>query len=294
MIKSKKFKAPATSANLGPGFDCLGLALPFYDELEVFWSDNLSDKFDYDQLVELQGRYIDVPNDNRNLLYKLIDNELIQNGFGAVKFHLRCVNSIPHARGLGSSSAAIILSLKAADAILNDLTKGTQRVNIFSRALEIEGHGDNVAPCFYGGCQLVTLNSEVVQIPVHKNLKALVQVNSEPCSTKDAREALPKQIFRSLAVKNTASVATLIMALINGDNELLFQGTEDFVHQDFRKNVYPESLNRVKKLRELGIATAISGAGSTIISLKFGNFGDLSKIVHHENNEKWEVLHFGL
>ncbi|MDR1862238.1 MAG: homoserine kinase [Candidatus Ancillula sp.] len=291
-MKTVTIRVPATSANLGPGFDTIGLSLDFYDELTVCWGTGTLLEH---RAVEVSGPFSDVPVDETNMVYAIIKSELLHAGFPEVEFAISCINNIPHARGLGSSSAAICSALQAASIVLNDVSDGEitwSKNYIYDKALAIEGHGDNVAPCIFGGIQLVT-KSRPGHFPLflrsdyaYDAFSIRYHIFDEPTKTSDARNALPKEIDRLQAVENSANVAELVTAFsmlktpdnhvlqlgrnyTRNINEMLFFGTEDHIHQDFRQSVYPESLDRVKKLRGASIPAAISGAGSTIIAFWF-------------------------
>lgn len=267
-----KLAVPATCANLGSGFDCVGLAVDIYDHLEVWFNEAAP----FENPCEIKGIYTEVPISSDNMVYKLIRNRLNKFNLNDIGFQIRCTNNIPHARGLGSSSAAICSALYAAHYINSQITSTEfSKELIYNEAFEIEGHGDNVAPCIYGGACLVDFqNNKVLNLSdqaLFEDLKVIVHIGKMKATTKEARSVLPSQIERTDAVKQAQTSAQLIYAFLKYDNNALYCGTDDFIHQKYRKNVYPLSYNLMKSLREAKIASAISGAGSTLISLFFDN-----------------------
>lgn len=182
-------------------------------------------------------------------------------------------NSIPHARGMGSSAAAIVAAYAAADALLPAGARGGID-RIFQKAAAWEGHPDNVAPAVFGGLSISATGADgsfsSVQVPLHPQVRAVLAIPSNGLSTEVARGALPAQVDHSVAAANSASAALLIHALSNDPGQLL-GGTKDYLHQDYRAAAMPESAALIAKLREAGMAAVVSGAGPTVLTLVAGD-----------------------
>ncbi|MEG2424032.1 homoserine kinase [Glutamicibacter sp.] len=253
---------PATSANLGPGFDSLGLALEYRDRLEVRTAQSSSVEIFGDGAQEL-------PRDESHLIIKEMHRYWKDAGFEPVGVQLVAHNNIPHARGKGSSAAAIVAAYAAADALLPAQARGgTER--IFQSAAAWEGHPDNVAPAVFGGLSISATDAagsfSSVQVPLHPDLRAVLAIPSNGLSTEVARGALPAQVDHAVAAANSASAALLIHALSNDPRQLL-GGTKDYLHQDYRAAAMPESAALIAKLRGAGLAAVVSGAGPTVLTL---------------------------
>ncbi|UYQ78680.1 homoserine kinase [Glutamicibacter sp. JL.03c] len=253
---------PATSANLGPGFDSLGLALEYRDRLEVGTAGRSS--------VEIYGDGADeLPRDESHLIIKEMHRYWANAGFEPVGVQLVAHNNIPHARGLGSSAAAIVAAYAAADALLPTEARGGTGA-IFQAAAAWEGHPDNVAPAVYGGLSISATNPDgsfsSVQVPLHPKVGAVIAIPSNGLSTEVARGALPAQVDHSVAAANSASAALLIHALSNDPSQLL-GGTKDYLHQDYRAAAMPESAALICALRDEQLAAVVSGAGPTVMVL---------------------------
>ncbi len=256
---------PATSANLGPGFDSLGLALEYRDRLVVRTAST--------SCVEITGEGAeDLPKDESHLIIKEMHRYWSRAGFEPVGVHLVAENNIPHARGMGSSAAAIVAAYAAADALLPKESRGGTEA-IFQAAAAWEGHPDNVAPAVYGGLSISSTQPDgsfaSVQVPLQSQLRAVLAIPSNGLSTEVARGALPAQVDHSIAAANSASAALLIHALSN-DPSVLLAGTKDYLHQDYRAVAMPESASLIASLREAGLAAVVSGAGPTVLTLVAG------------------------
>ena len=254
---------PATSANLGPGYDCLGLALELRDELTA---EVVGDSL----VVEVTGEGAGVvPLDPTHLVVRAMDA-----AFGAMEVAtppllLSCTNRIPHARGLGSSSAAIVGGVALARALVEG---GTDRLGLgdcLALANELEGHPDNVAPALFGGLVVCGQDDEDVwadQAPVDPRIRTVAFVPPTGLSTEVARGLLPATVPHADAAANTGRAALLVAAL-GGAPEQLLRGTEDFLHQSYRRPAMPDSLDLVDLLRAEGHAAVVSGAGPTVLVL---------------------------
>ena len=256
-------EVPATSANLGPGFDCLGLALDLHDTLtgEVVGSG---------LVVEIEGEGSgSLPRDDRHLVVRAMRAAFDVLGVDPPGLVLRVVNRIPQSRGLGSSSAAIVGGLVLA----RELVEGGRRLlpdtGLLALATHLEGHPDNVAPALYGGFVISGQDDEDVwadQSPIDPQVSAVVFVPPQGVSTEAARGLLPAQVAHAVAAANTGRAALLVSALGHAPQRL-FRATEDFLHQEFRAAAMPDSLALVRSLRAEGLAAVISGAGPTVLVL---------------------------
>ncbi len=257
---------PATSANLGPGFDCLGLALDLHDLLT---GEVIADGLEIDIAGEGAAT---LPRNERHLVVSSMRVGFEALGVTPPGLRLRFVNAIPQSRGLGSSSAAIVGGLALARA----LVVGGERLDddsLLALANRIEGHPDNVAPALRGGCVVAgQATNEVwaVRIPVAVTIGAVAFVPPGGVSTEAARGLLPAEVSHETAAANTGRAALLVAALSGaaGDlSTLLLRGTEDFLHQEFRASAMPASYALVGALRADGHAAFISGAGPTVLVL---------------------------
>lgn len=264
-----RVSVPATSANLGPGFDALGLALAMRDRLtaRVVASG---------VRVEVSGVGADtVPRDSSHLVVRCINRALVELGEdplgvgdAAQGLELRCENVIPHARGLGSSSAAIVAGLALGRGLVVGGALLMDDDRLFELAAEIEGHPDNVAPAAYGGFVIAGHEGSAfyaVSSPVDPSISAVVFVPSTPVETKVARGLLPKQVPHADAAANAGRAALLVAALA-GQPSLLLNATRDWLHQEYREPAMPASLALVRALRAEGCAAIISGAGPTVLA----------------------------
>lgn len=259
-------EVPATSANLGPGFDCLGLALDLHDRLT---GEVVADGLEIDILGEGAAT---LPRDERHLVLSSMRVAFEALGVTPPGLRLRFENAIPQSRGLGSSSAAIVGGLALARA----LVVGGERLDddtLLGLANRIEGHPDNVAPALRGGCVVAGQTADdvwAVVVPLAVALEAVAFVPPGGVSTEAARGLLPSEVLHSTAAANTGRAALLVAALAGaaGDlSTLLLRGTEDFLHQEFRASAMPASYALVGALRADGHAAFISGAGPTVLAL---------------------------
>jgi homoserine kinase len=258
-------EVPATSANLGPGFDCFGLALSWREQVELTVTDG-------GFVVDVTGEGADaVPRDDSHLILRSALRGLTDLGHTVGGLRLRCHGTIPHGRGLGSSSAAIVAGLLAAAG----LVRGAREETVESRrwtlqhAAAIEGHPDNVAAAVHGGFVLAwtgPLGVEVAVSPVHPDVAATVFVPSVPVATRAARGLLPASVPHRDAARNAGRAALLVHALALDPDQLL-AGTADWLHQDQRRPAMPDSWTLMNHLRGLGHAAVISGAGPTVLVL---------------------------
>jgi homoserine kinase len=244
-------RVPASSANLGPGYDVMAAAVSLYLELEV----EEAGEFSFDP------GGADLPTGRENLLVRAFESLRPADG---IAFALR--SEIPLARGLGSSAAAIVAGLFAADHLFE---LGLSREEMLVRASELEGHPDNVAASIYGGfvvCGTEAGQPVAARFDPPKELEAVVAIPAEEVSTKLAREAIPEQIPRADAVANLAAASSLILGLQTADLDLVRRGLRDSIHQPRRRDLYPRSMELVDSAAELGaIGATISGAGPAVL-----------------------------
>jgi len=256
---------PATSANLGPAFDCAGLALDLCDEYVAMISDDAT------IVVEVTGEGAGVlKTDSSHLVAQSIALALRAAGEEATGFVLRCTNAIPHGRGLGSSASAIIGGLVLGRALLIDGDARLSDDDLLQLALQLESHPDNLAAALHGGFTISWLDADsrghVVRQDAHPELRAVVAIPEFEVATKGARAALPAQVSHADAAFNAGRSALLVHAVTRAP-EYLLAATEDRLHQEPRRGMYVPSMDLVDRLRAQGIPAAISGAGPTVIAL---------------------------
>lgn len=254
---------PATSANLGPGFDALGLALESRDELVAEVTAGGVE-------VDVRGHGADeVPRDESHLVVRAMRMGFRAMGSEPPGFSLTCHNVIPHTRGMGSSSAAIVGGLVLARAMVAGGQLLLDDDAIFRLAAGLEGHPDNVAPAMYGGFTIAGHDDGrwfAVKVPVDPRVTTVAFVPTEPVSTKVARGLLPVSVPHADAACN-AGRAALLVAALGQRPEWLLTATEDKLHQDYREAAMPESLELVRALRADGVPAVVSGAGPTVLAL---------------------------
>lgn len=262
-----RVRVPGSSANLGPGFDTLGLALTIYDTVEVEVTSSGLD-------IEIFGEgEDDLPRDGSHLVVKAIRSGLKAAGVHAPGLKVRCENVIPQSRGLGSSAAAAAAGVVAANALAGNPLDNEQVVQLASA---FEGHPDNAAASVLGGAVVswteipVDGRSEptyrAVSIDVHPKIKATALVPDFHASTHAVRKVLPEQVTHVDARFNVSRVAVMTVALQHRP-DLLAEGTRDRLHQPYRADVLPVTAEWVNRLRNRGYAAYLSGAGPTIMVL---------------------------
>jgi len=257
-----RVRVPATSANLGPGFDTLGLALSLHDELAARVTDGpLS--------VDVEGEgAAEVPRDGSHLVVSSLRAALALVGVEAPGLALRCRNVLPHGRGLGSSSAAIVGGLVLARALLTDST-ALSDATLLDLANRIEGHPDNVAPALLGGFLVCGTDEDgtayAVASPVAEGVSAVVLVPPDVVATTAARGLLPSAVGHADAARNAGRAALLVAALGHRPDQLL-RATEDRLHQHYRGPAMPRTLALVAALRADGVPAVVSGAGPTVLA----------------------------
>lgn len=259
-------RVPATSANLGPGYDSLGLALALHDTLTV-------ESLETDELLfELSGEGAEtLPRDASHLVIRAMEAAFERLGYrhGGLKITAENVN--PHGRGLGSSASAVVAAVSAANAMVPE--EGRRgRDWILQLTSELEGHPDNVAPAIFGGLALSWQDSDQYSSTCATVLESVIPIVAVPdfeLSTEAARALLPASVGHHAAAMNSGRAALLIHALTRKP-EFLLAGTEDFLHQSYRAEAMRPSASLIGALRKAGYAAVVSGAGPTVLVLANG------------------------
>jgi homoserine kinase len=261
--RSVVVEVPATTANLGPGFDTLGLALSVYDRLTVTASEVPGVR------VEVHGVGAgEVPTDGSNLVAQAILRVFAQVGEEAPGLDLIARNVIPHGRGLGSSGAAVVSGIVAAKGLLDGIVE-LDNDQLLGMATAMEGHPDNVAPALFGGLTIAWTGPAGPQhkrLLPHRSVSPLVLVPEQTMSTALARSLQPENVPHADAIFNVSRSTLLIAALIQSP-ELLATATEDRLHQSYRASAMPETDRLITLLRAAGHAAVVSGAGPSILVL---------------------------
>lgn len=259
MRDSAAVSVPATSANLGPGFDALGLALDLRDHYEVEVTGT-------DVVVHVSGQdAAALPRDRTHLVARALLATATELGAPLEGFVLTCENNIPQGRGLGSSAAAIVGGVTLAATLADETDPG----RLLDIATRLEGHPDNVAPALLGGFTIAWLDEGVgsaVALPVHPDVVPVIFVPERTSPTSAARSALPATVPHRDAAFNVGRSALLVAALTSAP-ELLLAATADRLHQDQRSGTYPEASELVSALRAQGLAAVVSGAGPSVLVL---------------------------
>jgi homoserine kinase len=286
-------RVPATSANLGPGFDALGLALALYDEVTARVAPS-------GVTVTVTGEGAgELPADETHLVVRCMLTTFDRLGGRPAGLAVECANAIPQARGLGSSSAAIVAGILAARGLVHDGERLLPLEAVLDLANEIEGHPDNVAPCLLGGFTIAWLESatlgtaeagedsvaRAVSLTPAAQVHPVVFIPEERGLTAHARAALPATVPHTDAARNAGRAALLVHAL-TADPQLLLVATEDRLHQDYRAPGMPATAALVTQLRAAGIPAVVSGAGPTVLA-----FGDPASL---PSTPGWRVLAPGM
>ncbi|HEX5147130.1 MAG TPA: homoserine kinase [Conexibacter sp.] len=243
MVRRRLVRVPASSANLGPGFDVLAAALSLHLEVEVEETGGFAVETD-----------LAIARDRRNLVVRAFERL-----HPADDFTFRISSEIPLSGGLGSSASAIVAGVLAADHLFE------LDADVFALACEIEGHPDNVAAAVHGGV-VICADGDATRFDPPTGLEGLLVVPYEAVRTAQARAALPEQVPMADAVHNVAHAALLTLGLARGDWELVGRGLDDRLHQPHRAHLYPRSAELVRDARALGaLGATISGAGPTVL-----------------------------
>lgn len=256
-------RTPATSANLGPGFDALGLALTLYDELTARVTGGGC-------AVTVRGEGAgELPGDEEHLVVRAMLATFDELGERPPGLAVECVNRIPQARGLGSSSAAIVGGVQLARGLVSDGAARLDEAGALRVAARLEGHPDNVAPCLLGGFTIAWTEgagARAVRLSPAERVRPTVFVPTERGYTATARAALPPAVPHADAAFNAGRAALLTHAL-TADPTLLFAATEDRLHQGYRAEAMPGTASLLAALRSVGVAAVVSGAGPTVLAL---------------------------
>ena len=255
-----KIRVPATTANMGPGFDCLGMALDIWNTIVV---ETGAAGFS----ISGEGRD-SLATGSDNLIYRCFERVFDGLGKPVPQVRIHCENEIPLGRGLGSSAAAVAGGILAGS-VLSGANLSQER--ILELAAEIEGHPDNAAAAVMGGCRIVVSDGDRLltdAIAVPGELKAVLFVPEVPMPTEEARELLPGMIDRGDAVFNIGRTALLVNALATGNLEYLGIATEDMLHQPARQKIFFPMKNIFRAAMSAGaLGVFLSGAGSTVLAL---------------------------
>ncbi|MEU4801673.1 homoserine kinase [Actinosynnema sp. NPDC023587] len=250
---------PASTANLGSGFDALGLALGLHDEVEFRLRES-------GLAIEVTGQgSTGVPDDETHLVVRAFRAAADRLALDVPGLHLRCRNAIPHARGLGSSSAAVVAGIAAAYALAGHGVDATA----LQLAAEFEGHADNAAAAMFGGVAVAWTEGDryrAVRLDPHPALAPVVLVPDQESATRTTRGLLPPTVPHVDAAFAAGRSALAVHAL-TADPSLLLTALDDRLHEPYRESAWPRTYALVRALREAGVAAAVSGAGPTVLAL---------------------------
>jgi homoserine kinase len=256
-------RTPATSANLGPGFDALGLALTLYDDVSARVTGSGC-------TVAVTGEGAgELPDDAGHLVIRAMLATFDELGERPPGLAVECRNRIPQARGLGSSSAAIVAGVQLARALVRDGHTLLDDAGALRVAARLEGHPDNVAPCLLGGFTIAWTEgpgARAVRLTTAESVRPTLFVPNERGYTATARRALPPAVPHADAAFNAGRSALLVHAL-TAEPSLLLAATEDRLHQGYRAEGMPGTASLVAGLRSVGVAAVVSGAGPTVLAL---------------------------
>lgn len=275
-------RVPATSANLGPGFDALGLALDLHDDIVARVADD-------GLAVDIAGEGEDLPRDESHLVVRAMRTAFGRLGGQPRGLELACANRIPHGRGLGSSAAAISAGILLARALVVGGDHMLPAADVLALADETEGHPDNVAACLLGALTVAWRDADgarAVRLEVDGTIRPVVLVPPVQASTEQARELLPESVPHADAAFAAGRAALLVAALTAAPAEL-FAATEDRLHQRYREPAMPASAALVAALRTDGLPAVISGAGPSVLVLARGA-GEAAEVAAHAP-EGWQV-----
>lgn len=255
-------RIPATSANMGPGFDCIGVALTLYNHI---WVEEIAEGL---EIIVKRKQAIEIPTDERNLIYKTMQYFYTQKNLKMPAVRITQEDFIPMVRGLGSSAACIVGGLVAANALAGDICTKDELAQM---AAQLEGHPDNSNPAIFGSMVVGAQTEELmnyVKLDLSKDLVFATMVPNFPLSTKAAREVLPKSYTRPEVVFNTSRASLLVASILTGKYENLDMAMEDCVHQPYRSQLIPNMTQILAYAKEIGaIACYLSGAGPTLMAM---------------------------
>jgi homoserine kinase len=294
-----RVRVPATSANLGPGFDTLGLALDWHDVVTATIVDRTSTDgrgraVQTDRrrtVVEVAGEGAGVvPDDDRHLVARSMRETFDLLRVRVEHIRLHCENSVPHGRGLGSSAAAIVAGVLAARSLAGTAPELLPDDAVLALGARIEGHPDNVAACLLGGLTIAWTSHQqprAVRLEVHPEVRGVACIPAAALSTEAARGMLPEAVPHADAARNAAGAALLVEALTRRP-ELLLEATHDLLHQRYRASAMPDSLALVDDLRGRGLAAVVSGAGPSVLVLT-AKPDDTAPVVEVAGRAGWQV-----
>lgn len=273
MQNTVHIRVPATTANCGPGFDAIGIACTLYNEMQL----TVSEHAGFSVAIDGEGAG-SIPTDQRNVVYQAIQAVFARQAVSFPGISIRMTNTIPLARGLGSSAAAIVAGLFAANEIIGSpLTKA----DLLDMATAIEGHPDNVAPALFGGVTLNVMNDgkvETLRFLPPRLLNLVVAVPAFTLATKTARQVLPQTVSLSDAVFNVSRAALLVGALTTGDFSYLAAGLDDKLHQPYRQTLIPGMPDVLAAAKRAGaFGAALSGAGPCLIAFTEANTDSIGR-----------------
>lgn len=284
-----KIRVPATSANIGPGFDSLGVALSLYNYISVEETDS---NLQIEILDDTKNR---LPADERNLVYRCMLKVFQKVGYSPRGLRLILENNIPVTRGLGSSSAGIVGGLVAANLLCKDVLS---RDELLRMAVEIEGHADNVTPAFMGGFTVSVSDRDKLNYvchPLKKDIRFAAFVPDFQLATRKSRQVLPRIVSHRDAVYNTGHSALLAASLISGNYENIRPAIGDRLHQGYRKHLIP-SMDSIFDLcyRNDALGVYLSGAGPTVMAIIREKNRDFLPNVSRILNQKMKNWHLSV
>ncbi len=261
-----RVRVPATSGNLGPGFDSMGMAHDLWDEVSVRVTEVATGSVP-NAVVHVRGEGEGVlPTDESHLIVRALRRALDHVGVNQPSVELTCVNGISQGRGLGSSAAAVVAGLLLARGLIDDPEALDSRT-ILSLATEFEGHPDNAAPAIFGGAVVAWIDddgAQAVPIAVSDGIRTSLLIPDAELLTEKARAVLPARVAHHDAAFNASRTALLVLALEHYP-EYLLRATEEKLHQDYRADSMPASARVMRRLREQGWPAVISGAGPSLL-----------------------------
>lgn len=280
-----KVKVPGTSANIGPGFDALGLALNIYNSF-IFE--------EIDKGLEISGCNKAFANKN-NLVYKSMLRTFDKIGYSPKGIRIDMSTDIPISRGLGSSASCILGGVIGANHLAGE---PLSKEEILELATEIEGHPDNIAPALFGGFVVSVMeNKRVIYNNIHipKGIKFIALIPDFTLSTKEARAVLPSTVSYKDAIYNVGRVSLLLSALSNGRFDLLKYAVNDTLHEQYRGKLIPDYFNIVNKCREVGcLGVFLSGAGPTLMTIIDNNDNKFKDKINEFIDDIWDIREFEL
>ncbi|HKM39102.1 MAG TPA: homoserine kinase [bacterium] len=283
-----RLQVPASTANLGPGYDALALAVSVYNYIEV---EPQPQGTPLEIVIEGEGRG-ELPQDESNLVFRAFKSAFQFIGMAVPDVRLKVVNKIPLARGLGSSAAAIVGGLLAAQQLLEEPLSQEQ---ILELALQLEGHPDNISAALLGGLVIACRGNDKMhytKIGFPKSLKLVLAVPDFQISTQEARKILPATLTREQAVFNLSRTALLTASFLTDDLTLLSLALEDKIHQPYRASLVPGLPTVFEAAKEAGaLGVALSGAGPTVTAFAHHNLAAIQKAMEQAFKQHGVTAH---